>query len=160
MAIYYRKVQNNQKESIYFGKWYGRAVILNAVTTKQLAEEISHSTTVTYSDVVAVLAEVAVVMKNHLQDSKKVIIDGVGSFKVGLSTKPADTNAEFNSNKISGYHIIYTPEKTFTAKGVNENGNRTGFYVTNMLDGVTAKEAPINNAPVEAAAGDSANQGA
>jgi predicted histone-like DNA-binding protein len=145
MAIYYRKVQNTNELSDYFGKWYGRAVILNAVNTKQLAEEISHATTVTYSDVLAVLAETAVVLKNHLQNSHKVVLDGIGTFKVGISTKPADSSANFNSSKIIGYHIVYTPEKTFTPKGINEKGNRTGFYVTQLLSGITAKEAPTGN---------------
>ena len=145
MAIFYRKVQNNRKGSSTFGKWYGRAVIMDVISTKALAEEIAHATTVTYADVLAVLAETAVFMKSHLQNSQKVVLDGIGSFRVGLSTKPADTSAEFDSTKIAGYHIVYTPEKHFNATGANENGNRTGFYVKDFLKGVVAKEAPKND---------------
>lgn len=145
MAIRYRKVQNKRKKSSTFGKWYGKAVIMDVVSTKALAEEIAHATTVTYADVLAVLAETAVFMKSHLQNSQKVVLDGIGSFRVGLSTTPADTSADFDSTKIAGYHIVYTPEKHFNATGVNEKGNRIGFFVKDFLKGVTAKEAPKND---------------
>lgn len=154
MAIHYRKVQDKREGASTSGKWYGRAVIVDTVGTKDLAAEISHATTVTYSDVVAVLAEMAVVLKNHLQNSQKVVLDGIGSFKVGLMTKPADTSADFNSSKIAGYRIVYAPEKYFVAKGVTENGNRAGFYVTRLLDGVTAKETPKNAVVDAPASGD------
>ena len=155
MAIHYRKVQEQRQGLTTSGKWYGRAVFVDTVGTKDLASEISHATTVTYSDVVAVLAEMAVVLKNHLQNSQKVVLDGIGSFKVGLVTMPADTSADFNSSKISGYRILYAPERYFVAKGVTENGNRGGFYVTRLLDGVTAKETPKNTV-VDAPAADDA----
>lgn len=145
MSIRYRKVQNNRQGTKTYGKWYGRAIIMDVISTKALAEEISHATTVTYADVLAVLTETAVFMKSHLQNSQKVVLDGIGSFRVGIRTKPADTSAEFDSTKISGYHIVYSPEKRFNVTGVNEKGNRTGFYVKDLLNGVSAKEAPKNN---------------
>lgn len=57
MAVIYRKFQNKRKDDQCYGKWYGRSVVLNVVSTKQLAQEIAHATTVTYADVLAVLAE-------------------------------------------------------------------------------------------------------
>ncbi len=63
---------------------------------------------------------------------------------VGMCTLPANTSAEFDSSKISGYHIVYSPERHFNATGANENGKRTGFYVKDLLDGITAKETPKN----------------
>ena len=47
MSIRYKVVQCHLKDSVINGKWYGKAVSLGTVTTRQLAEEISHSTTVT-----------------------------------------------------------------------------------------------------------------
>lgn len=153
MAISYRKVQNKQTSSRTFGKWYGRAIIMDEISTKKLAEEISHSTTVTYADVCAVLAGMSNAMRGHLQNSHKVTLDGIGSFRVGLKTLPADNSSEFDSTKIAGYHIVYTPEKHFTTTGSNEAGNRTGFYTADLLVGITAKEAPKNDV-VDAPAAD------
>lgn len=144
MSIRYRKVQDNREKSKNRGKWYGRAVILDEISTKELADEIAHATTVTYADVLAVLAETAVFMRNHLLNSQKVTLDGIGSFRVGMTTRPAESFDKFDSSNISGYHIIYTPMRTFNVTGVNEAGNRTGFYVKPLLQGVTAKEAPMS----------------
>ena len=144
MTIRYRKVQNLNTASKTYGKWYGRAIIMDTISTKALANEIAHSTTVTYADVLAVLAETAQCMKGHLQNSQKVVLDGIGAFRVGLETMPANNSAEFDSSKIAGYHIIYTPERHFNVTGYNENGNRTGVYVKDLLEGITAKEAPKN----------------
>lgn len=144
MAIRYRKVQNKLNNSPTFGKWYARAVVLDTIDTKRLAEEISHSTTVTYADVMAVLWEVSVAMKTHLLNSQRVVLDGIGAFKVGISSKPSDTAADCDGTKITNFRILYKPESTFNATGVNAKGHRTGIYIKNLLEGVTTKETPKN----------------
>lgn len=153
MAVFYRKYQDNRKTSGTYGKWYGRSVILENVSTKAMAREISHSTTVTYSDVLAVITELAEVMKNHLQSSHKVTIDGIGSFKVGLRTLPADTSADFGAQNVIGYRVNYQPEKHFVPNGEKtEKGNRKGSFVKDLLDGISSKEAPKNAVTDEPAA--------
>ncbi len=145
MAVLYRKYQENRNTSPNYGKWYGRSVILNTVSTKDLANEISHSTTVTYADVVAVLAETSQALKRHLQNSDKVVLDGIGSFKVGLSTLPANSSADFSAQNVKGYHINYAPEIHFVASGQTAEGTkRSGYYVKDLLDGISATEAPKN----------------
>ncbi len=142
MAVIYRKYQNKNSASSTVGNWYGRSLVLNEISTKDLAEEISHSTTVTYADVVAVLAETCEKMKDHLQNSDKVTLDGLGSFRVGLKTVGSETSEEFSANNITGYRILFRPEVTFTATGAGDNGGRTGFYTKTLLAGISAKEAP------------------
>ena len=145
MAVIDRKFQNKRKDDQYYGKWYGRSVVLNVVSTKQLAQEIAHATTVTYADVLAVLAETSQALKQHLQNSDKVVLDGIGSFKVGLRTAPANTPAEFGAQNVKGYRINYSPEIHFVGNGQVSNKNRRkGTYVKDLLDGVTAQEAPKN----------------
>jgi|LAHS01.1.fsa_nt_gb predicted histone-like DNA-binding protein len=160
MSIRYRKVQNKNKKSAAYGKWYGKSVILDTIKTKDLAKEISHSTTVTYADVLAVLAEVSEAMKRHLQNSHKVVLDGLGSFKVGVKSIGADSREQFDGRQIIGYRIVYTPERFFNASGTNEEGKPTGVYVKNLLEGVTAKELALadptgeGKTPTDAAEGD------
>ena len=145
MAVFYRKYQDKRNGSSSFGKWYGRSVMLNVVSTKELAEEIAHATTVTYADVVAVLAETSQALKRHLQNSHKVELDGIGSFKVGLSTSGANTSAEFGAQNVKGFRINYSPEVHFVGNGqVSEKNHRKGTFVKDLLYGVTAKEAPKN----------------
>lgn len=142
MSIRYRKVQNKIDNSNGFKKWYGKAVILSTISTKDLAEELSHSTTVTRADILAVLAELTVAMRNHLLNSHKVEIDGLGTFRPGLICKSADDEKSFTANNIKGYRIVYRPECMYTATGVNAKGNRTGFFTKSLLQGASAELMP------------------
>lgn len=145
MSVLYRKFQDKRNGASTFGKWYGKAVMLNNVTTKQLAEEIAHSTTATYADTLAVLNELSVALRRHLLNSDRVEIDGIGAFKVGLSTAAANTSAEFGAQNIKGYHVNYQPFKRFVGNGkVTEKNRRSGTFVYDLIDGVTAKEAAKN----------------
>ena len=145
MSVRYRKVQEKREGNKNYGKWYGRAVVLNNVTTKELAEEIAHSTTATYADTLAVLNELSVALRRHLLNSDRVEIEGIGAFKVGISTAPANTSADFGAQNVKSYRINYQPFKRFVPNGqVTDNNRRAGNFVMNLLEGVTVQEAPKN----------------
>ena len=140
MAVLYRKQKVTLKGKAY-GQWFGRAVSLGAVTTRQLSEEIAHSTTVTRSDVMAVLIELFEVMKQHLQNSETVQLDEIGSFKVGFRSVPAKTEKEFTASNVKSFHILYRPFTNFVANGqVSAKGKRKGAYVKSLLEGISVKE--------------------
>lgn len=136
MAIFYKIYQDNRKNSLRKGKYYARAAIINTVTTADLCKEISHSTTVTEADMRAVFAELKVLLQKHIQNGEKVVIDGVGSFKAGLKTKPANAAKEFSSDKnIVGYRLNYQAPLTYVR---SSEGKRVG--VKYMFEGATAHE--------------------
>ena len=145
MSVRYRKVQEKRQGNKNFGKWYGRAIVLNNVTTKELAEEIAHSTTATYADTLAVLNELSVALRRHLLNSDRVEIEGIGAFKVGIRSAPANTSADFGAQNVKSYRINYQPFKRFVPNGqVTDNNRRAGNFVMNLLEGVTVQEAPKN----------------
>ena len=145
MSVRYRKVQEKREGNKNYGKWYGRAIVLNNVTTKELAEEIAHSTTATYADTLAVLNELSVALRRHLLNSDRVEIEGIGAFKVGISTAPANSSADFGAQNVKSYRINYQPFKRFVPNGqVTEQNRRAGNFVMNLLEGVTVQEAPKN----------------
>ena len=145
MSVRYRKVQEKREGNKNYGKWYGRAVHLNNVTTKELAEEIAHSTTATYADTLAVLNELSVALRRHLLNSDRVEIEGIGAFKVGIRSVAAKTSADFGAQNIKSYRINYQPFKRFVPNGqVTEQNRRAGNFVMNLLEGVTVQEAPKN----------------
>lgn len=150
MATMYKKVQNKNSKSPSNGKWYGRAVILQSVGTKKLAEEISHATTVTQADVFAVLSELSVKMKEHLLRSERVVLDNIGAFKVGLKTKPAETKKDFGANNIVGARIIFQP-LAHVYRTADGEGKSKVVYVKEFLDGLTPQLMP--ETPAAAAAG-------
>ncbi len=153
MAVLYRLYQNNRTDSDQYKKWYGRSVAIDKVTTDQLAEEIEANCTVKRADILAVLSELVVVMKRELQNSKRVCLDRFGAFKIGVSTKPAETAKDFNvKDNVKGIHIIFQPELHIDA---------TGRRVRSFLDGCKVAELPVNlnSAAASADAGEAVGSG-
>ena len=140
MSIRFKTYQCKLKNSKANGKWFGRAMSMGTVNTRTLAEEISHSTTVTRSDVAAVLIELFNAMSRHLLNSQTVVLDEIGSFRVAFKSVPADTEKDFTANNIKSYHIVYRPVTTFVPNGkTNSKGHRQGCYVKTLLNGIEAE---------------------
>ena len=136
MAVQYRLYQNNNSRSDQYQKWYGRAVMIGTVDTDALAKEIEASCTVKRADVLAVISELVVVMKQALQDSKRVKLDGFGSFKLGLSTSPSDTAKGFTAAKnVKDIHVLFQPEVR-----IDKSGRRSRSFI----DGCKVAALPEN----------------
>ena len=130
MSVKYRKVVNNRKNSKTQGKVYGRAVVDGVIDTKEIARKINKRCTLTEPDIIAVINALETEIGYGLSDGKRVVLDGFGSFKVGLTTTPADSAKKFTSANIKGMHVIFLPATEM------EQGKR----VKNMLKGVKAEE--------------------
>ena len=124
MSVRYKLYQDNRAESKNRGKWYARAVYNSRPKTlKQMAMEIQENVSVKKSDVLAVLDE--------------MVVDGFGSFKIGLKTKPADTAKDFSASKhVVGARINFQPEVTIDAAGQR---------VKAMLQGLQVEETNEND---------------
>jgi predicted histone-like DNA-binding protein len=116
-------------------------VPMATIDTRKLAEIIQRNCTVKKSDVLAVLDELVETMRDQLQDSKRVKLDGFGSFKIGLKSKGARTARSFTvADHIEGMHIVFSPENT-----KDSAGNRTKQF----LQGVKVEELPENKVEKE-----------
>ena len=116
MSVKYRLFQEKRKDSKFNGKWYTRTVVLDSVHLEEISMEIQENTTAKQADVYAVLKELVNVMSRHLKNGDHVVLDGFGSFKVGLQTKPADSEKEFTPAKnIVGTRLNFQPETHWTA---------------------------------------------
>ena len=136
MSVFYRLHQDKSKNTSRTGKWYARMVPMSIVNTRQLAEIMQRNCTVKKSDILAVLDELVETMRDQLQDSKRVKLDGFGSFKIGLSSIGAATANEFSAAKhIKSMHIVFTPEST---------SDSTGARTKQFLQGAKAEELPLN----------------
>ncbi len=136
MSVYYRLHQDKSTGTKRSGKWYARMVPMGVVDTKDLAEIVQRNCTVKRSDVLAVIEELVETMRDQLQNSKRVKLNGFGSFKIGIESKGAATAFKFNvAENVTGVHVVFTPETT-----KDHGGNRTKQF----LQGCKVEELPLN----------------
>lgn len=118
MSIYYRLYQNKIKNSKSFGKYYARTIHTDTVNLDNIADTIQRNCTLKRSDVKACLTELVEVMRDALQSSSKVRINGLGMFKINVKSTAASDPGTFKGNNIVGYRVIFSPEHTvIKAKG-------------------------------------------
>ena len=136
MSVFYRLHQDQSTGTKRSGKWYARAVPTDVINTRQLAEIVQRNCTVKKSDVMAVIEELVEVMKDQMQDSKRVKLDGFGSFKIGIESKGAQTAGKYSvAEHVKGLHVVFMPERT-----TDSGGNR----VKQFLQGARVEELPLN----------------
>ena len=136
MAVLYKLYQDNRDTSSHKGEWYARAKTLDTVTLNEIAQRIQDNTTAKKADALAVLTEMVEVVRDYLQKSYRVKIDGLGSFKMSLKTSPAPTAKEFSESKnIKSMRALFQEDVT-----VDKNGMRH----RSLSSGATAKELPKN----------------
>lgn len=131
MPVNYKIYKSNAKNATN-GKYYARAIYKETVSINELATVMQNNCTVKHSDILAVLTELAEVMKQELHRGNRVKIDGLGSFKVGIHSKGAEDVSKFTvAENIVGTRIIFMPETTIEA---------SGNHVKTMLAGIKVKE--------------------
>uniref|UniRef100_UPI004025ADFC HU family DNA-binding protein n=1 Tax=Prevotella sp. TaxID=59823 RepID=UPI004025ADFC len=145
MSIYYRLYQNKIKNSKSFGKYYARTIHTDTVNLDNIADTIQRNCTLKCSDVKACLTELVEVMRDALQSSSKVRINGLGMFKINVKSTAASDPGTFKGNNIVGYRVIFSPEHTvIKAKGTTTaDGKTTGTRVNSyyLFEGISAKRA-------------------
>jgi hypothetical protein len=111
MAIIYRLVRDERKNSPYKGKYFARAVNLGTIETDELARIIERNCSVKRSDVLAVLAELSDVIAQKLADSHRVRLAGIGSLMVGFNGQPCSDPTQYDASYVTGLHLCFKPEK-------------------------------------------------
>ena len=113
--IIYEVYQNKNEHSSAYGKWYGRVKYLESLNTRKLANHISEHGSIYTPDVVyGVLEKFRSCLLEMLLNSKKVKIEGLGTFYTTLECLKggAVSKDKFNINSnIKGLHIRFLPEQ-------------------------------------------------
>lgn len=119
MAIKYRvrnKVNPLQPEAPK--KHYAIAIHPETVRLKDLSRELAaQSTTASEGDVYSVIIGLRDLIKTHLNRSNKVVIEGIGSFQINLSSEGAETEEKFHQGLIKKAKVLYKEDaemKDFT----------------------------------------------
>ena len=112
--ILYEVKRNLNSHSAAFGKWYAQIKNLETLNTRKLATHISEHGSIYTPDVVfGVLEKFRSCLVEMLLNSRKVKIDGLGTFypMVECTKGGAPTEDKFNVNEHSaGVHIRFLPE--------------------------------------------------
>lgn len=111
---YYKKVFNKKQ-----GVYYPHAIVQGKpVSTEAIAKDLSRMSTVSNSDVQAVLGDIAEVMHTRMAAGKSVHIKGLGYFRYTLSTKGVKTLEEFDFQKqVQAVRVEFIPERLKSNSG-------------------------------------------
>ena len=151
MSVLYRLSKVTSPKAKGYGKWYPRAVITQTVDTEMLATIMQRNCTLKKADIVAVISELIETMADQLQDSKRVKLNGFGSFKIGIHGEGADSAADFSTSKnIKGLHVLFQPEVKTDGSGLRQK---------TFITGCSVQEAPKNDVDTTKPANSGSNGG-
>ena len=111
MSQKYIKMQNKNRDSAAFGKYFATAVYdKKFVDTDELASFIQQQASVKKSDIGAVLDELGEAMKHYFELGQKVRIKGLGIFKVGFSSIGVAKAEDVGAQTITDRRVLFQPE--------------------------------------------------
>ena len=111
MSQKYIKMQNKNRDSAAFGKYFATAVYdKKFVESDELASFIQQQASVKKSDIGAVLDELGEAMKHYFELGQKVRIKGLGIFKVGFSSIGVTKAEDVSSATITDRRVLFQPE--------------------------------------------------
>lgn len=91
-------------------KYYAQAKSRGELTFRKLGKEIAEgSTTVSDSDVMAVLNDLSKVLKRHLENGEIVRFGDFGTFQITIGSEGAETEAKFNASMINKSKVTFRP---------------------------------------------------
>ena len=103
--------KNTNARSAAFGKYYWRAVYEDHfVETEELADFIQQQASIKRSDIKATLDELGNAMKHYFELGQKVRLEGIGIFKVGMSSAGVTDPKKATMNDITTRRVLFTPE--------------------------------------------------
>ena len=105
----------NQKQAVY----YPRAIVQGKpVETETIAKDLAKISTVSNSDVQAVLGDIAGVMHTRISQGKSVHIKGLGYFRYVLDTTGVKDLKDFDFEKqVKAVRVEFVPERTRLSSG-------------------------------------------
>ena len=91
-------------------KWYATAKSSGELTFRKLSKEIAEgSTTVSDTDVLAVLNDLTKVLKRHLENGEIVRFGDFGSFQITLGSTGTEKKEQVNHTMIKSSKVTFRP---------------------------------------------------
>ena len=128
MSIFYRKYQNQSKNTAAYGKWYGRAVTLGkTVELDDLAKHMAeHNTPSSTGAIKGVLTDMVSCIRELVLEGKSVKLPDLAIFSVGVQSTAAETSEAFTTQKnIKSVYMRARATGGFTRDELSKAGNVT-----------------------------------
>lgn len=111
---YYKKVQKSVNNL-----WYPQSYVVGRTNTRALAKHISEGTTLSVTDVMAVLTALPSAMSHYMALGESVKLDNVGIFyyTADASGQGVKTPEEVSVKQINGVHVRFIPAGTRRQNG-------------------------------------------
>lgn len=111
MAVSYVLVQRgNPSAPTAPKKFYATTKAKSELSYRSLGKEIAEgSSTVSDSDVMAVLNELIKILKRHLANGEIVRFGDFGSFQIGITSDGADSEEKYNTSLIKSKKVVFRP---------------------------------------------------
>ncbi|PJB58996.1 MAG: DNA-binding protein [Bacteroidetes bacterium CG_4_9_14_3_um_filter_41_19] len=97
-------------------KFYAQVVSQGEVTLDQIAAYIAQMSTVSKTDVYAVLMGLTEVIPQQLEDGRIVRLGNLGSFSVSLSSLPSDTIEAVTAANVEQLKLSFRPSQELKRK--------------------------------------------
>ena len=125
----YYKEQFNERMNV----WFPQAVTVGKpISTKKIAQRLAQISTVSYADVLAVLAEMPGVLADYMSQGKSVRLDGLGTFRYTLDTVGVENKEDFDFQKqLKAVRVSFTPQRE---GAVTKGGTATRSLVPSGIE--------------------------
>ncbi len=108
-------------------KYYASKVNSGEVTLETISFHIAQMSTVSKTDVMAVLTALTEVIPKQLEYSKIIRLGKLGSFNIGVHSDPSDTIEEVSSSSVNRLKITFRPS-------IELNRDVVAFPVTKVTE--------------------------
>ena len=117
----------NPREKDEAPKYYGRVQANGDINVREMSERIQQSCTVHKADVQAVLLALEDVIIDALKGGEIVRLGDLGTFQIGISSKGAETEEDYDASLIKKARINFRP----------------GLALTGVLSGLSYKKVAV-----------------
>ena len=162
--IFYELRQNKNEKSKIFGKWFAHSKTVETLNTRKLSQHISEHGSIYTPDVVfGVLEKFRSCLVEMLLESKRVKIDGLGTFFTTIENEAggAQKKDEFNVNKnLKALHIRFMPEgEQIMNISSREFLKKAEFVNVETLNGVKMEDTPSDGGGSSQSSGSGSGSG-
>ena len=114
------------------GKWIPRPKTVSCYDAKRLAKDIEKESTVSETDVIAVLNAIPKVMTRYLAEGHSVKLDGIGSFFLNFECKKTgvDTAEEVSMDQVTNIKVQFRP----AMKGSSKKGKFNNTLIADDIE--------------------------